>query len=462
MMKRKSYRSILPLLVFSLMFALPSVAQKRNVIDQVAWIVGDEPILLSDIEKQRLYYESIGQRFDAGGAQCIISERIAIQKLFLNQAKIDSIVPNEVAIAQHVNQWIEQMSNELGGSDKLEEYLGRNISQIREERRKIVREEYTVQEVQRKMVSEIKVSPSEVTRFYNKVNKDSLPFVPTSVEVQIITIEPKVSTKEIDDIKARLREFSDEVTSGKRDFAVLAQLYSQDRATALKGGDMGFVGKAELEPEFANVAFALADNKKVSRVVKTAKGFHIMQLVEKRGDMINLRHIMLKPEIADDDMKSAQARLDSIVGMIRSDSVTFEVAAQLGSYDEDTRNSNGQMVNTSTQSSLYGTSKFQMSDLPQEISSKVAQLKEGEISAPFTMKDKNNNTVVAVVKLKRRIEGHRANVVEDYQVIKDIVTERKRSEVIEKWIRQKQKETFVKISPEFQQCQFMYPGWVKE
>lgn len=445
----------------ALMLSIPVAAQKRNVIDQVAWIVGDEPILLSDIEKQRLYYESIGQRFDVD-ARCVISERIAIQKLFLNQAKIDSIQPNEAAIAQHVNAWIEQTANELGGRDKLEEYLGKNISLIREERRKIVREEYIVQEVQRKLVQGIKVSPSEVTRYYNEINKDSLPFIPTTVEVQIITIEPKISASETDDIKARLRQYTEEIHSGKRDFTIMAQLYSQDKATALRGGEMGFVGKAELEPEFAHVAFSLADNKRVSRIVRTAKGYHIMQLIEKRGDMINLRHIMLKPEVAQEAIQAAQNRLDSITTTIRKDSLTFDLAALYTSYDEDTRNNNGLMVNQNQQTSLFGTSKFEMAHLPQEISAKVISMKEGEVSAPFIMKDKHANTVVAVVKLKRRIEGHRANVVEDYQVIKDIVTERKRSQEIDRWIRDKQKETFVKISPDYQQCQFNYPGWIKK
>ncbi|MDO4695635.1 peptidylprolyl isomerase [Porphyromonas sp.] len=441
--------------------SISSYAQKRNVIDQVAWIVGDEPILLSDIEKQRLYYESQGEKFDLD-ARCVISEKIAIQKLFLNQAKIDSIQPNETAIIQDVNRWIEQTINQIGSQEKLEEYLGRSLSQIREERRKIVREEYTVQAVQRKLVSDIKLSPSEVTRFYESIEKDSLPFIPTTIETQIITVEPRIAPKEIDDIKSKLREYSEQISSGSRDFSIIARLYSQDQATALYGGEMGFVSKAELEPEFAHVAFGLGDTKKVSRIVKTAKGYHIMQLIEKRGDRINLRHIMLKPEVSDENTRRAEAQLDSITNLIRKDSLSFEIAANYFSYDEDTRNSNGLMVNTSEKSSFYGTSKFEMADLPREVSTHIAKLKEGEISSPFIMKDKNNNTVVAVVKLKRRIEGHRANITEDYQIIKDIVLQKKRAEVIDKWIKQKQKETFVKISPDFQQCQFNYPGWIKQ
>ena len=442
--------------------AVPTLqAQRSNVIDEVVWIVGDEPILLSDIERQREYYESIGQHIGAD-ARCIIPERIAIQKLFLNQAKVDSVVPNETGILQSVNQWIEQVTNQLGGRDKLEEYLGKPISKIREERRKIVREEATVQEVQRKMAQEIKVSPSEVNRFYEQVNKDSLPFMPVTVETQIITLQPKISTKQIDDIKARLRGFTEDISSGKQEFSILARLYSQDKSTALRGGEMGFVGKASLEPEFANVAFALSDPSKVSRIVQTKRGYHIMQLIEKRGDMINLRHILLKPEPSGEEIERTTQRIDSLARLIRKDSVDFGTAARYASFDEDSRNSNGQMVNTNMQSHLYGTSLFLMEDLPAEVSKTVAAMKPGEISEPFTMLDKNNNLVVAIVRLKRRVPGHRANVVEDYQVLKDMVLNKKRADKIDEWIRDKQKTVYVKIKPEYRGCNFQYPGWVRE
>lgn len=431
------------------------------VIDKVVWIVGDEPILLSDIERQRQYYESIGQRIGAD-AMCVLPERMAIQKLFLSQAKVDSIVPNEVGIMQSVNAWIEQVTNELGGRDKLEEYLGKPLSKIREERRKIVREESTVQEVQRKMVQEIKVSPAEVNRFYQTVNKDSLPFMPMAVEVQIITMRPKVSAKEVDDIKARLRGFTAEIESGQKEFSMLARLYSQDKATALRGGELGYVGKAALEPEFAHVAFALNDPKKVSRIVQTKSGYHIMQLIDKQGDKINLRHILLQPEPSQQEVERTTARMDSLLNIIRKDSLDFGAAARYASYDEDTRNANGQMVNSNMQSQHYGTSLFVMEDLPAEVANQVGRLEEGQLSAPFTMTDKNNNIVVAIVRLKRRVAGHRANSVDDFQVLKEIVLNKKRTQKLDEWIREKQKTTYVKINPEYRGCNFQYPGWIKE
>lgn len=435
-------------------------ATKGNVIDEMAWIVGDEPILLSDIERQRLYYESMGQKFQ-GDARCIIPEQMAVQKLFLNQAEIDSIVPDERIINQEVTRWLQQVTNELGGRERVEEYLGQSYSQIREERRKIVREEITVMQMQQKLVGEVNVSPSDVTRFYESINKDSLPFMPRTVEVQIITMKPKISVSQIDKVKAKLIEYTNQVTSGSRDFSTLARLYSQDNETAAKGGELGFLGRAELEPEFANVAFSLRDPSKVSRIVQTKRGYHIIQLIEKRGDLINVRHIMLRPEVEEGELTKATARLDSIANLIKSDTLTFSQAAMYYSFDEDSRLSDGRMVNSNHESRNYGTSRFELEDLPQEVSREIAGLNEGEMTKPFRMFDKNNNEVIAIARLSASHPGHRANVVEDYQVIKGMVENKKRGEMIEEWIKEKQKTTFVNISPGYRDCKFHYPGWVR-
>lgn len=438
-----------------------SAQSRANVVDEVAWVIGDETILLSDIERQRLYYESTGQRME-GNARCIIPEQMAIQKLFLNQAQIDSVYPNEQMVNVAVNQWLDAVVNEVGSREKVEEYFGRNFAQIRAERRKVVSEEYVMMQMQQKLVGDIQVTPSEVNRFYDTVNRDSLPFMPLTVEVQIVTQEPKVQVSEVDRVKQKLIEYSDKISKGEMSFETVARIYSEDGNTALKGGEMGFVGRAELEPEFANVAFGLPDNDKVSRIVKTARGYHIMQLIEKRDDQINVRHILLRPHVDGDELTATTHRMDSIAHLIRVDSLPIEVAAKYYSYDEDSRLSNGQMVNANHQSQYYGTSRFVMEDLPQEVSAQVAKLQEGEISAPFTMLDKNNNTVVAIVKLKKRVPGHRANVVDDYQVVKGIVLQKKQDVTLHEWIREKQKKTYVRISPEYRQCEFQYPGWLEQ
>lgn len=448
-------------LVLSNGLQIAKAQSRTNVIDEVAWVVGDETILLSDIERQRLYYESMGQRMP-GNARCIIPEQMAIQKLFLNQAEIDSIYANDQMVSAAVNQWLDAVVNEVGSREKVEEYFGRNFAQIRAERRKVVSEEYVVMQMQQKLVGDIQVTPSEVNRFYETIHKDSLPFMPLTVEVQIVTQEPKILVSEIDRVKQQLIEYTEKINKGEMSFETIARIYSEDGDTALRGGEMGFVSRAELEPEFANVAFGLPDTEKVSRIVKTARGYHIMQLIEKRDDQINVRHIMLRPHVNGDELIATTQRMDSIAHLIRVDSLPFELAARYYSYDEDSRLSNGQMVNSNRQSQYFGTSRFVMEDLPQEVSAQIANLQEGEISAPFTMINKDNNTVVAFVRLKRRIPGHRANVVDDYQVVKDIVLRKKQDKTLNEWIREKQKKTYVRISPEYRQCEFQYPGWLEE
>lgn len=446
------------------MILLPRISwgqSKTNVIDEVAWVVGDGYILLSDIERQRLYYESMGERM-SGNARCVIPEQMAIQKLFLNQADIDSIQVNPSLVNQAVSQWIETVTNELGGREKVEEYLGKNMSQIREERTRVIADEYRVMQMQQKLIGDVKVSPSEVNRYYDTVNKDSLPYIPLTVEVQVITMQPMIPVSEIDRIKERLIGFTNDINSGKSDFETLARIYSRDDASALKGGEIGLVGRAELEPEFANVAFGLNDTKKVSRIVQTARGFHIMQLVDKQDDKINVRHIMLRPEVNSEDLVKSTERMDSIAGLINSGEYEFSKAALLFSSDENTRLGHGQMVNDKQKSAYFGTSRFAMEDLPQEMAPIVAKLNEGEISKPFAMTDKNKNTVVSIVLLKKRIEGHRANVVDDYQTIKGIVLSKKQDQVLTEWIKKKQKSTYTRISPKYQQCDFKYPGWGKK
>lgn len=461
MSNRVLVSTLLLFLLFGNGLQMAKAQSRTNVIDEVAWVVGDETILLSDIERQRLYYESMGHRME-GNARCIIPEQMAIQKLFLNQAEIDSVYPNEQMVTAAVNQWLDAVVNEVGSREKVEEYFGRNFAQIREERRKVVSEEYVMMQMQQKLVGDIQVTPSEVNRYYETVNKDSLPFMPLTVEVQIVTQEPKIQVSEIDRVKQQLIDYTNKINKGEMSFETIARIYSEDGNTALKGGEMGFVSRAELEPEFANVAFGLPDTDKVSRIVKTARGYHIMQLIEKRGDQINVRHIMLRPHVDGDELIATTNRMDSIAHLIKVDSLPFELAARYYSFDEDTRLANGQMVNSNRQSQYYGTSRFVMEDLPQEISAQVAKLEEGEISAPFTMLNKDNNTVVAFVKLKRRVAGHRANVVDDYQVVKNIVQQKKQDNALNEWIKEKQKKTYVRISPEYRQCEFQYPGWLEE
>ena len=453
-------KKILSVLWLACCACLSAVAQD-NVIDEIVWVVGDDAILRSDIETQRLYMLNEGQRFD-GDPYCVIPEQLAIQKLYLNQAKIDSITANENQVIQSVDQWMNMAVNQMGSREKLEEYMGKKFSQIKEERKETVREQQIVQQMQQKLIGEIKLTPSEIRKYFNQLPQDSLPTIPTTVEVQIVTMEPKIPFEETDAIKARLRDFTEQVNTGKMEFSTLARLYSEDPGSSVRGGELGFMSKTQLLPEFANVAFNLKDSKRVSQIVQTEYGYHIIQLIEKRGDRINCRHILLKPKVSDKELTEATTRMDSLYNDLKADKFSFDEAATFVSADKDTRNNKGLMVNQNYESSNYGTPKFEMQELPQEIGKVVYQMEVGDISKPFTMLTDKQKEVVAIVKLKARVNGHKANLADDFQAMKQLVESRKREELLNDWIRKKQKTTYVRISEGWKNCDFKYPGWVKE
>ena len=453
-------KKILSVLWLACCACLSAVAQD-NVIDEIVWVVGDDAILRSDIETQRLYMLNEGQRFD-GDPYCVIPEQLAIQKLYLNQAKIDSITANENQVIQSVDQWMNMAVNQMGSREKLEEYMGKKFSQIKEERKETVREQQIVQQMQQKLIGEIKLTPAEIRKYFNQLPQDSLPTIPTTVEVQIVTMEPKIPFEETDAIKARLRDFTEQVNTGKMEFSTLARLYSEDPGSSVRGGELGFMSKTQLLPEFANVAFNLKDPKRVSQIVQTEYGYHIIQLIEKRGDRINCRHILLKPKVSDKELTEATTRMDSLYNDLQAEKFSFDEAATFVSADKDTRNNKGLMVNQNYESSNYGTPKFEMQELPQEIGKVVYQMEVGDISKPFTMLTDKQKEVVAIVKLKARVNGHKANLADDFQAMKQLVESRKREELLNDWIRKKQKTTYVRISEGWKNCDFKYPGWVKE
>lgn len=425
-----------------------------NVIDEVVWVVGDQAILKSEVEQERIQAQYEGRKFD-GDPYCIIPEQLAIQKLFLHQAAIDSVSVTEQEVIQRVEQQTNWYIQQIGSKEKMEEYFNKTATQIREQLRENVRDGLTVQKMQHKLVGDIKITPSEVRQYFQDLPADSVPYVPTQVEVQIITMQPKIHQEEIDRIKRELREFTDRVNSGESQFSTLALLYSED-GSARQGGEIGFLGRGMLDPDYANVAFNLTDPKKVSKIVESENGFHIIQLIEKRGDRINTRHILLRPKVADEDRQAALARLDSLADDIRSSKVDFGKMAIYVSQDKDTRNNNGLLPNPQT-----GTSKFEMQQLPQEIAKAVEHLNVGEISKPFTMMNDKGKEVCAIVTLKSRVNGHKATIRDDYQELKEVVLEKLREEKLDKWIREKQKHTYVRINEKWKNCDFKYPGWVK-
>ena len=350
------------------------------------------------------------------------------------------------------------MISVIGSREKLEEYHKKSMSQIRNELRESFRDRQMIQQMQQQLVKDISVSPADVRRYFANLPQDSIPFVPTEVEVQIIAQTPRVDQDEINRVKEELRDYTDRVNRGETSFQTLARMYSEDPGTARRGGELGYTGRGTLDQAFANVAFNLTDPKKISKIVESEFGFHIIQLIDKRGDKVNVRHILRKPVVSQESIDKSLMRLDSIRSDIMAGKFSFEAGASMISDDKDTRNNNGLMSNA-TQNGR--TSKFQLQDLPSEVARAVDTLKVGDISAPFQMINDRGKTVCVIAKLKSRVEGHKATITEDFQVMKDVVLEKRREEKLHEWVVGKIKSTYVRVNDRYKDCQFEYQGWIK-
>ena len=434
-----------------------SQAVAQSVVDEVVWVVGDEPILKSEIEVMRLQAAMENYRWERD-PDCAIPERLAVQKLFLHQAAIDSIEVKESEVNTQIEARVEYMISQVGSKEKLEEYRKQTLTQIRASMHDELKDQMIVQRMREHLVKDVVVTPAEVRRYFRDMSADSIPFVATEVEVQIITQTPPISQTEINRVKDELRGFTERVNKGEASFQTLARLYSQDPGTARRGGELDYAGRATLDPAFAAVAFSMTDPKKISKIVESEFGYHIIQLVDKRGDKVKVRHILLKPEVGDSAIQESMNRLDSVATDIRAGKFSFEEAATYISDDKETRNNRGLMANRSDHGQ---TSKFQLQDLPAEIAKVVDTMQVGQISQPFTMINERGKTVCVLAKLKNRVEGHKATITEDFQVMKDLVLNKRREEVIHKWVEKKIKETYVRVNDKYKNCDFEYKGWVK-
>lgn len=446
-------RYILSVLLPVLAFQAGIVVAQDNVIDRVEWVVGDKAILRSDIEEAIRYWQSNGRRFE-GDPYCIVGEDLAVQQLFLHQAAIDSIEVDEAQIIRQVDAQMNYVIRQIGSKEKLEEYFDKSSSEIREMYREQLYNMEMMDAMKRKIVGDIKVSPLLVRRFCDALPKDSFPFVPEQVEVQIITLEPEIDIEEIERVKSELRDYTERVTSGETSFSTLALLYSEDQGSARVGGELDFRGRGELDPNFATVAFNLTDPNKVSKIVESEYGYHIIQLIEKRGDRVKVRHILRKPVCSTESIKKMLLKLDTVTMDIKEKKFTFEEAAGAISDDKDTRNNYGIMYNKQTASS-----RFSLEELPADVARVIDGLKPEEISQPFIWMLDNGKTVCAIAKVRSRTEGHQATIADDYETLRMMYQAKLSDERIQEWIRQKQKDTYVRVNKDSRSCEFKYPHW---
>ena len=444
--------------ILTLFMVLPlGVYAQKNLIDEVVAVVGDNAILRSDIEYQYEQALMEGVTNHTGDMKCHIFEQILVQKLMLNQAKLDSITVSENEVVNQVDSRMNYFIQRIGDKEKLEEYFNKSMLQIKRDQMDMVRTQMMTQQMQREITKNIKVTPSQIRAYYRNLPEDSLPMVPTQYEMQQIVIYPKVEMEEIERVKTQLRDFQRQINEG-RDFATLAVLYSEDPGSAAHGGDLGWYTRSGFVPEFANVAFNLQEKNKVSKIVETEFGFHIIQLIDRKGERINVRHILLKPKVSEKNRSEAKSYLDSIATFINDKKLTFEEAALRFSNDKDSRSNGGVMVNAEN-----GSTKFEIGQIPSEIAKSIQNLQEGAMSKPFFMMDeRKGKETYRLVVLKRKIAPHRANLADDYKLLQDMMEENLKAETLKEWIVSKQKETYVTIDKNWRNCEFEYKHWLKD
>lgn len=447
----RKYLALLPLWLL----AQAGVAQSQ-VVDQVIWVVGGEPILLSDVEEMRVGYEEVGMIVP--NARGTLPEQIAVRKLWRHQAELDSIEVDEADISNRVDAYLAEQVERLGSRENVEQAAHKPFSQLRSELYDRRLEDELVEGAQRKLLSGVKVTPADVRTYFSRIPADSLPMVPEQVEVQILSQEPQPTAEEIERIQTTLREYTDRVNRGEISFSALARANSED-GSYRTGGELGFTGKGKWEPEFSKAAFALNEPGRISKIVRTGFGYHIIQLIEKRGDKVNVRHILLKPKIEDAEYTRTLLRLDSIADEIREGKFSFETGVLAISDDKDTRFNYGLLVNSDRMGNM--TARFALTDLPNELRRVVDTLAVGQVSRSFMMTNAKGHTVCAIAKLKSRTPQHRASIEGDFQALQEMVHEKRCEEEIDRWIAEKQKTTYIWIAPEWRNYEFKYPGWVK-
>ncbi|MBI9033867.1 MAG: peptidylprolyl isomerase [Bacteroidales bacterium] len=443
----KTYSKILGLIVFALIQL--NLSAQEIVVDQIAAVVGKNPILKSEVETQYLQFRMQGMIQGGNAAKCEILENMLFQKLLLNQAEVDSINVSDEQVERNLDQRLRYFISQIGSEKKLEEYYNKSIEDIKDEFREMIREQLLTEQAQNEITANVKVTPSEVKKFYDRLPKDSIPMINAQYEIGHIVAEPPLSSAEVMATRDRLKAMRERIIKGEN-FSTLAILYSEDPGSAKKGGELGLFGRGEMYPEFEAAAFSLKTKGEVSEIVKTKSGFHILQLIERKGEYVNVRHILIMPKMAPENMEKAITKLDSVAKLIRSKSISFKEAALKFSDNPDKING-GMMVNPQT-----STTKWDAEQLDASLNYAVRNLKVGEVSAPLEMVSEENTKAYRIVYVKSITEPHKANLDSDYNQIQLWATEEKKGQVIQDWISSKTGETYVRIMPEYQDCSFKH------
>ncbi|MCD6366227.1 MAG: peptidylprolyl isomerase [Bacteroidales bacterium] len=441
------------LLIFSLFISNFLLAQ-NNEVDGIVATVGDNIILKSDIENQYYQLKSQYKTYNDPNIKCTILEDLLFQKLLLNRAQLDSIEVSESEVLANLDRRITYFISQVGSQQKLEDYFGKTILEIKADFKEQLRDQMMTEKMQNKITGDIKVSPQDVKTFFDNLPKDSLPSYPIQYELQQIVINPPVSNEETWRIRKQLNEFRDRVEKGEN-FTTLAILYSEDPGSAKKGGELGYLGRGDLVPEFAAAAFNLKNPGDISRIIKTDFGFHIIQLIDRQGEKVNVRHILLIPKMDNKSLLKAKAKLDSISNLVHIDSLSFAAAAEKFSDDKQTKNNGGTMINIQT-----GKTRLTLDDLDKTTQDIIKRLKAGKISAPFLTTDLQGKQIFKIIKVINKIPQHTANLKNDYQDIQSMCLAAKKQEGINNWIKEEITKTYIHINDSYGKCPFNYQ-WIK-
>jgi peptidyl-prolyl cis-trans isomerase SurA len=453
MMKKKLRLYLVLIILF-----LPGVfiLNSQVLVESIAAIAGNEVIYMSDLENTVADMKRGGSKVPYEELRCNIFQELLISKLFLDKARIDSIIVTDDAVEGDLNMRMNDAIRRAGSEEALIEYFKKGMVEIRRDIKKQLMEQETVREVQSKISENISITPGAIKKYYATIPKDSLPIIPAKYELSIIQLDPPSNEDNKAEARQKLLDIRSQILNGKS-FNVLAILLSEDPESAKKGGEIGYLTRGELEKPYADAAFSLSKNT-VSKIVETKFGFHIIQLIDRKGDLVNTRHILIRPQVKPEQADKAIAKLDSLANQIRKDSIKFETAAMLYSTHKDSRTNGGKLVSPNPSDRVAW---FTLEELNKEMYVKLRELKVGEISEAFRTTDENNNIVFRIVRLNDEIPAHSANLKDDYQIISNATLMNARSKAYEKWIREKIGITYIKISPEYESCGFLKMGWLK-
>ncbi len=427
---------------------------QSKVIDRVVAVVGDNIILQSDVENLYLQYRA-QDITTTGDMKCMILEEFLSQKLLLNQARIDSIEVSDTQVELELEGRLQMFINQIGSREKLENYFNKSVLEIKEDLCESIYEQIVTRQMQAEITGNVKVTPSEVKQFYNRLPEDSIPYIDSEIEISQIVLYPPVKDEAIIEVKQRLLDLRKRILEGEN-FITLAVLYSEDASSAPRGGEIGFMSRGELDPEYAKAAFSLKKGG-ISTIVESSFGFHIIQLIDRQEERVNTRHILMKPKTDPDAVERTIYRLDSLANLIRKDSLRFETAARYFSQDKKTSVNGGIMINP-----VNNTTRFEMDELLTNEYYAIKDLKDGEISDPAKSYDENGKQVFKIIKINNRTKPHKANIQEDYVVLQNMTLAEKRDRVFNEWLQEKILSTYIQIDGSFKGCTFSNNGWFKE